>query len=55
MNLKELDERKPSFWWAIVALVALAALTMGIFFGLRRMETKLERRREAKRLFERGA
>lgn len=55
MNLKELDERKPSFWWAIVVLVALAALTIGIFFRLRRMETKLERRREAKRLFERGA
>ena len=55
MNLKELDERKPSFWWAIVVLVVLVALTMGIFFGLRRMETELERRREAKRLSERGA
>ena len=55
MNLKELDERKPSFWWVIVVLVVLAALTMGIFFGLRQVETKLERRREAKRLSERGA
>ena len=54
MNIKEMDERKPSFWWVIVVLVVLVVLTVGIFYGLRKAEKELERRREAKRLVGRG-
>lgn len=48
MNLKEINNSNVSFWWALVVLTILFVCTAGIYYVLKRLERRQERRDDAR-------
>lgn len=49
MNVKEINNGSPSFWYCVVVLGVLAVLTAAVYFGYRWWFRKRDARRAAER------